>query len=255
MNTQEPNRPEAPTGEPATHEVVYTPPASKPVVVYTLIVVTVLAFLLQLATQYLFSTKFDLLFALGGKVNELILRGQFWRLITPVFLHGSFLHIAFNMYALFSIGPSLEKHYGHNRFLILYFLAGFAGNVFSFLFTKNASLGASTAVFGLVAAEVVFIYRNRFLFGERSSRILTNLGLIIVVNLVLGLSPGIDNWGHLGGLLGGFAFAWFAGPLLGVEINLGRYLLTDRRLHRDVLWAAVVLLMGFSLLVALKFIL
>jgi rhomboid protease GluP len=88
-----------------------------------------------------------------------------WRLFTPLLLHGSIAHIGFNMYALFIIGPGLERYYGHLRFLVLYLLAGFAGNVFSFLFTPALSVGASTAIFGLVAAQGVFLYRHRQLFG------------------------------------------------------------------------------------------
>ena len=85
---------------------------------------------------------------LGAKVNELILAGQVWRLITPILLHASILHIGFNMYALFVIGPQLERFYGHGRFLLLYLIAGFTGNVLSFVLSPNPSLGASTSVLG-----------------------------------------------------------------------------------------------------------
>ena len=129
-------------------------------------------------------------------------------------LHGNIIHIAFNMYALYSLGAGLEAYYGHGRFLLIYILGGFCGNVASFLMTQASSLGASTAVFALVAAEGIFVYKNRYLFGKRSRSILTNIVMVVVVNLMMGLQPGIDNWGHLGGLLGGLAFAWFAGPLL-----------------------------------------
>ncbi len=89
----------------------------------------------------------DILLLYGAKINELISQGQFWRLLTPMLLHGSMLHIVFNMYALYVIGPGLEVHYGHLRFLMLYLLAGFAGNVVSFTLTPSPP-GASTAIFG-----------------------------------------------------------------------------------------------------------
>ena len=95
---------------------------------------------------------------------------------------------------------------------MLYFLAAFAGNVFSFLLTEGYSVGASTAVFGLVAAEVFFFYQNRKLFGSQAKLAIGNAVFIIAVNLFIGLPPGIDNWGHVGGLLGGAIFAWLAGP-------------------------------------------
>jgi rhomboid protease GluP len=109
---------------------------------------------------------FDVPAALGMKVNELIIHGQIWRLITPVLLHGSILHLGFNMYALYILGPGLERFYGHWRFLTLYLLAGFAGNVMSFIFSPNPSLGASTAIFGLLGAQGVFLYHNRGIYGR-----------------------------------------------------------------------------------------
>lgn len=189
--------------------LVIQPAARQPLVTYIVIGLTVLVYVAQVISGQL--TGYDLPAAYGAKVNEYILAGQLWRLITPVLLHGSITHIFFNMYALYSIGTGLEQHYGHGRFTIIYLLAGFAGNLFSFWFSAKPSLGASTAIFGLIAAEAVFVYQNRFIFGERSGKILGNLILIIVINLGFGLLPNIDNWGHLGGLLGGFGFAWFAG--------------------------------------------
>ncbi len=120
------------------------------------------------------------------------------------------------MYALLIFGPELERAYGHWRYLALYFLAGFAGNVLSFIFTPADSLGASTAIFGLVAAEAVFVYQNRDLFGKRTRQVLLNLLLVVVVNFALGLTPGslVNNFGHLGGLIGGAIFAWFARPAM-----------------------------------------
>lgn len=182
----------------------------KPIVSYVLLGVTIFVFILQLLSQYIF--KNDIPVILMAKLNEQIRAGEFWRLLTPVFLHGSLIHIAFNMYALYVIGVGLERYYGHKRFLLLYFLAGFSGNLASFIFTPEPSLGASTAIFGLVAAQGVFVYKNKFLFGKNARSMLTNILSIILVNLALGLSPRIDNWGHLGGLIGGLFFSWFAGP-------------------------------------------
>lgn len=105
----------------------------------------------------------------------------------------------------------------------------------SFLLSPNPSLGASTAIFGLVGAQVVFILRNKGLFGTRARSMLMNLGMIIAVNLLLGLQPGIDNFGHLGGLAGGALFAWFGGPLLKVQPTSWGYELADSREGKDVL--------------------
>jgi rhomboid protease GluP len=134
-------------------------PKTRPIVTYTLLAVTIFIYILQEAGKALYGV--DLVTGWGLKVNEMILQGQFWRLITPMFLHGSILHIAFNMYALLAIGPGLERYYGHTRILALYFISGFAGNVASFMFSAAPSLGSSTAIFGLLGAEGVFLYRNQ----------------------------------------------------------------------------------------------
>lgn len=214
----------------------------KPVVTYVILAITVLVFGLQYLSRTLSANQYDWPYILGSKINDLILSGQVWRLITPILLHANILHIGFNMYALFVIGPQLERFYGHGRFLLLYLIAGFTGNVMSFVLSSNPSIGASTAVFGLVAAEVVFIFRNRKLFGERARGMLVNLGVVIAVNLMLGLQPGIDNWGHLGGLAGGLIFSWFSGPVFKMSISTDslNYQLVDSREKKDVLWGAML---------------
>lgn len=219
-------------------------------VTLALIAITVVFFVLQLLSEAVFGNDLPALY--GAKINQAILAGQYWRLITPVLLHGSFLHIAFNMYALFIIGSGLELYYGRVRYLLLYLVAGFAGNVFSFLFSPNPSLGASTAVFGLVAAQGVFVFQNRFLFRNPRA-MLTNILMIVAVNLFLGLSPGIDNWGHLGGLFGGLAVAWFGGPRYEVNNLYGSYHLEDTREPQGMWITAAVVALAFALLAYTRF--
>jgi rhomboid protease GluP len=201
-------------------------PRLTPYVTYTILGVTIAMFLLQMASQYLLNS--DALVMWGAKINEYIRQGQVWRFFTPVLLHANLTHIAFNMYAMYSIGRELERFYGHGRFLLLYGIGAFAGNVASFWMSANPSVGASTALFGMIAAEGVFIYQNRRMFGDQARRMLTNVILIVVVNLGLGLMPMIDNWGHLGGLIGGAVFAWFAGPQMGVVGNYPDLKLADK---------------------------
>ncbi|HEX7568581.1 MAG TPA: rhomboid family intramembrane serine protease [Anaerolineaceae bacterium] len=185
----------------------------RPWVVIVIMALTGFVFVLQNLSIYILGD--DYLILLGEKSNSLIIQGQIWRLVTPLLLHGSLIHIGFNLYALLIIGPGLERYFGRMRFLLLYLLGGIAGNLASFYFSADPSIGASTAIFGLIAAQGVFIYRNREFFGAQARPMLINTLIIIAINLFLGASlPGIDNWGHLGGLIGGFAYAWFAGPLL-----------------------------------------
>jgi rhomboid protease GluP len=242
MNLPPSNTPAAPQPGEVRVPVSIRSAVKKPFITYTLLAVTILIYGVQYLSQALYSGQ-DWPFLLGGKINELILQGQLWRLFTPVLLHGGLLHIAFNMYALFSLGPSLERHYGHSRFLLLYMIGGFAGNALSFVLSPNPSLGASTAIFGLVAAEAVFIFKNRQLFGSRAGSMLTNLVLIVIVNLSLGfgVNSGIDNFGHLGGLVGGFIFAWVAGPLYSVEPGGATgYELVDKRTKYEVWWGVLL---------------
>ncbi len=141
-------------------------PTYKPVATMIILAVTVIIYLGQVLTQSSLNGN-DLLFILGGKINSLIEQGQIWRLITPVFLHASISHVLLNMYALFILGKVLESAYGHGRFLLLYFISAFAGNVMSFIMSANASLGASTAIFGLIGAEAIFVIRNKRFYGTR----------------------------------------------------------------------------------------
>jgi rhomboid protease GluP len=219
-------------------------PQVKPYATYALIVLTVGVYLLQLGGQYLLGA--DIVTYLGFKVNELIRAGEVWRLITPMFLHGSMVHIGFNMYALFLFGRGLESRYGHARFLLLYFLAGFAGNVLSFVLTAANSLGASTAIFGLLAAEGVFLLQNRKILGSRANRSLMNLLYMAAINLFLGFTvSGVDNFGHIGGMLGGVLFAWFGGPRWNVEAGFGTYRLVDEREGHGALTGTLVVLIIF----------
>jgi rhomboid protease GluP len=220
-------------------------PKAAPYATYAIIGITVAFYILQVASVAVFGyptsfTNMDWLELYGARINEFILAGQLWRLFTPALLHGSPPHIFFNMYALYSLGTGLEQHYGHRRFLLLYVLGAFAGNVASFLFTNAlVSVGASTAVFGLIGAEGVFFYQNRKLFGAQARRAIGNIIFIAAINLfVIGSLSFIDNWGHIGGLLGGLMFSSLAGPVWEVRESLFGATLKDRRTVNDVLVAA-----------------
>ena len=197
--------------------------ANNSMVTYSLIFVTVTAFVLQMITKSLLGN--DLLFYYGGKINEYIQAGQYWRLITPIFLHGSITHLLFNMYALYIIGKELERYYGHLEYSILYFLSGIGGTLFSYFLTPNPALGASGAIFGLIAADAIMMYKNKEILGPGAKSMLRRSVMIIVVNLIIGLSPGIDNWGHIGGMITGLVFAWFAGPMVVIERKIDEILI------------------------------
>ena len=219
---------------------------------YVLIALSIIFFGLQNITELLFG--YDLFVLYGAKINQFIFQGEIWRFLTPVLLHGSIIHLGFNMYAIYSIGPSLERRYGSTSFILLYIFSALFGNIFSFICSPHASLGASTAIFGLIAAQGVYIYKNRFLLGSAAKPLLINVLFVIAVNFVLGLSPGIDNWGHLGGLVGGSLYSWFAGPSYGISQNLFGENVIIKENKRTLLVSAIILAsaimlagIGFSL--------
>jgi rhomboid protease GluP len=140
----------------------------------------------------------------GAKINELVAIGQVWRLFTAMFLHIGVIHLLFNLYALNSLGPLVESYFGHLRFTAIYLIAGLFGSLASYAFSPVPSAGASGAIFGLAGAITVYFLKYRENFGARGRAILNNMFLVIGINLVFGLAqPGIDNWGHMGGLIGG----------------------------------------------------
>ncbi len=232
----------------ATGSVTFQLPASTPQVTYAILGITIFVFILQLLSDFFLGG--DLMVALGAKSNDAIRAGQLWRFFTPILLHGSLWHIGFNMYALYSLGTGLEKRMGHVRFLLLYLLAGFAGNVMSFLITPGLSIGASTSVFGVIAAEGIFLYQNRRLFGKEAGRAMNNIVFVILLNLFMGFSSGgmIDNWGHVGGLVGGAIFAWFAGPRWNVTGIFPDLRLEDSREFREIALGAGLVIIFFGAL-------
>jgi rhomboid protease GluP len=244
-----------PTSQPTLppREVRVSLPASAPNVTYAIVGITVFVYILQLASVYFYGYPIngvDWLEIFGARINSFIREGQVWRFFTPALLHGSPPHIFFNMYGLVVLGPLLERHFGHKRFLLLYVLTAFSGNVLSFILgdENGYSVGASTAIFGLVAAEGVFFFRNKKMFGDQAKRAIGNVAFIIIANLFLGLSPGIDNWGHIGGLLGGLIFTWYAGPRWQLDGLYPDLRLQDSTELREIVNGAGIVLILFGFL-------
>lgn len=159
----------------------------------------------------------------GVKANELIDHGQIWRLITPAFLHGSFPHLILNMISLHSLGPVCEWTSGRHRFTAIYLVSAFAGNLVSYAASPDPSLGASGAIFGLSGALLVFFLRNKQLFGTRYNKLTLRLAAVVALNFGIGfVLPQIDEWGHIGGFLGGALIAYLLGPSYEVCMIKGR---------------------------------
>jgi rhomboid protease GluP len=141
-------------------------------------------------------------------------RGEYFRLVMPMFLHGGWLHILGNSYCLYILGPILERVYGYGRYLTIYVAAGMGGAFLSMEISRNVSVGASGAIFGIAGAMLVTGFVHRDVIPPRWGRAFGK-GMIpfIVLNLALGFSVhGIDNWGHLGGLATGALLAFVIPP-------------------------------------------
>lgn len=176
---------------------------AKPFFTYILLAIQVAVFILMEFSGG--STDSKTLIEFGAKYSPYILQGEWWRFFTPMFIHIGFVHLLMNSFSLYLIGAEVERIYGNARFLFIYIFAGFAGTLGSFIMTPNLSAGASGAIFGCFGALLYFgiVYPKLFMRSMGSS-----IFVLIAINLIYGFSvPGIDNAGHIGGLVGGFLAA------------------------------------------------
>ncbi|WP_163526363.1 rhomboid family intramembrane serine protease [Halobacillus ihumii] len=172
----------------------------KPLLTYVLLVLNVL--------MYLFiefkgsSTSIVTLIEYGAKYNPAIVNGEWWRILSSMFLHIGTLHLLMNMLALYYLGTAVERIYGTLRFTWIYFMAGIFGGIASFMLNPQVAAGASGAIFGLFGALLYFGVHYKRLFLRTMGY---NLFIVIGINLAFGLLvPQVDNGAHMGGLIGGF---------------------------------------------------
>jgi rhomboid protease GluP len=178
--------------------------ARRAVIAYSIFAFNILIFIL---TEFAGgSTNDATMFAFGVKSNFEINNGEIWRFVTPIFLHFGLLHIAFNSYAIWIVGPQVEKLYGSSRFFFLYVMTGIAGVAASYWYHPDTpSAGASGAVFGLFGVLLVFSLKYRSTIPAFFSKALgKGILLTVGINLVIGyMIPQVDNSAHLGGLIAG----------------------------------------------------
>ena len=138
----------------------------------------------------------------GAVYGPFVAAGEWWRLGTAAFLHLGLLHIGFNMYALWLFGPIMEQMYGHLEYAVIYLLCALGGNVLTILAAPDQpAVGASGAIFGLFGLAFVLSRRRHLLLGPRARAMLSQVGTLLVINLVITFSiPSISWTGHLGGL-------------------------------------------------------
>ena len=164
------------------------------------------------------SADITTLIKMGANAPTLTKNGEFYRIFTCIFLHAGIIHLACNMYSLFVIGPQIESFYGKLKYLFIFLISGISGSILSLAFADNysVSVGASGAIFGLLGSILYFGYHYRVYLGNTlKSQIIP----VIILNLIIGFSlSGIDNFAHIGGLIGGV----FASMVVGVPDKSSR---------------------------------
>lgn len=170
-------------------------------ITYTIIIICVIVF----GLMYILgngSMDEGTLLAFGANRGLLTKNGEYFRLLTCAFLHKGIVHLLFNMYALYVIGPQVESFFGKFKFILIYLLSAISASTLSLIFNDNViSVGASGAIFGLLGALLYFGYYYRVYLGNvLKSQIIP----IILINLLFGFVVlGVDNAAHIGGLIGG----------------------------------------------------
>ena len=182
----------------------------RPIITYALLISNFILFLAMIFSDAnVFLIESDILNEFGGLVNAnmMINMTDSYRIITSLFLHGGIMHLMFNMYALYLIGPQIESFFGKWKFLAIYLGSGIIGNLLSMLFLsdKAISIGASGAIFGLLGALVYFGYHYRVYLGNV---IKSQIIPLIIINFIIGFTlSNINVVAHIGGLLGGVLVA------------------------------------------------
>jgi rhomboid protease GluP len=152
----------------------------------------------------------EMLVSLGAILPGIFQRHDYWRLVAAMFLHEGYLHVGFNLWAIYQLGMLYEIMFGSRRFAFIYFATGLAASITSALHVDGASVGASGAVFGILGAFIFSIRRSPRWRHEKWTRGLVNqLVFWGVLNLVIGqLIPFIDNSAHIGGLVAGLVLGF-----------------------------------------------
>lgn len=184
----------------------------------------------------------------GAKEGISISRGEYWRLLTPIFMHIGFFHLIVNSLGLIVFGPIMEKIFGPMRFLLIYIATGIWGNIFSFISGISVGAGASGALFGIAGAYAAYLYINKYYLGKFGRESLVGLSWIVGINIVFGFTvSGIDNSAHLGGLISGIIIGYILSPKIStvfvsefdsMEINVEKKVLTQRPI---LLWVLFII--------------
>ena len=205
-----------------TDKEKYSKPLKGITVTKVIIGINVLCWIIGIISEQLYGVDYLKQY---GIQNGILIRyfNQYWRLVTPIFLHAGFLHMAMNSYFLYYLGETVERYYGKARFIILYLFTGIVGNIVSF-FTLNPfsnSLGASGACLG-VGGALVYIWLRKEDNFFKYNHSMSSLVLMILFNVFYGFfikGANIDNGAHVGGFLAGMLFAFIYSIIKKIKLS------------------------------------
>lgn len=226
-------------------------PTSRPRLTYLLLLGIVGVFVVQVVYNQVEYPRNEPITAWGAlNYTRVVFAGEHYRLFTAMFLHADQVHLLMNALALWIFGRTLESLFGTARFALIYFLGGLCGSLASLTFTRGFSVGASGAVFATFGAVMVFLYFNRELLGKAAQDQFRQLLILAALNFGLGIftqfaggTVVIDNWGHVGGFVGGIVLTWFIGARYQVyddpRAMYGLKVVDERSLRKT--WLAALL--------------
>ena len=182
---------------------------------YGIIAINVIVYLFSaLFSASLIDMDMKTLVDMGALYGPLVvLKGEWWRLFTAMFLHGGMTHILMNMFSLYLIGRGVELYFERKAYLSIYLFSGLLGGLASlYMHPDSVGIGASGAIFGVFGALAGFFLAHRERIADHSKAFMKDFAIVLGINLVLGLSiPSIDVSAHIGGLLigliGGFVIS------------------------------------------------
>ncbi|MCF6515123.1 rhomboid family intramembrane serine protease [Lactobacillus sp. S2-2] len=178
----------------------------------------------------------------GALYPPAIMNGEWWRLITPIFIHIGITHLILNLVTIYFIGIIIEREFGHFKYLLIFIISGILGNLTSLSFTSGLSAGASTSIFGLFGSffMVYESYKENTYIRNTAKSFFYFLAFNFIYDLFI---PGIDLWGHIGGIIAGFLISYVVGLK---EIN--KKIRIKRLISTFVLIAVIIILLKVSFL-------
>ncbi|XP_059645624.1 RHOMBOID-like protein 9, chloroplastic isoform X2 [Cornus florida] len=183
-----------------------------------LVSIDIAVFLFEIASPIRNSDLFSLPLMYGAKVNDLIIIGEWWRLLTPMFLHSGILHVALGCWVLLTFGPQVSRVYGSFTFFLIYILGGISGNLTSFLHTPEPTVGGTGPVFAIIGAWLVYQIQNRDVPTKDVSESMFQKAIIATaLSFVLSNFGPIDDWTHFGAAFTGVVYGFLTCPTLQVE--------------------------------------